>query len=371
VRILHVVPTYFPATRYGGPIYAVDGLCRSLAARGHDVEVFTTNVDGPGISDVPLGAPIERAGVRVHYFASTLRRIYYSPGMRKALDVRARDFDVVHAHSVFLWPTAAAASAARASGVPYVISPRGMLVPELIRKKSRVVKTAWISLIERRSFGRACAIHFTSEVEHEDARRVGIPIPRAAVVPNGVHIPQLTEAVRDQSMVLYLGRINWKKGLDRLIEAIASVPQARLVIAGNDDENCIATLPRHDRVTFAGEVAGAEKTRLLSTAALLVLPSLSENFGNSVLEAMAHATPVIVTPGVGLARHVEAAGAGIVCDGAPPALAAAITRLLAQPDLRASMGLRGRAEAEGHFGWDDVAARMETLYTSCLRKSRR
>jgi glycosyltransferase involved in cell wall biosynthesis len=365
MRVLHVVPTYLPATRYGGPIFAVHGLCKALVARGHEVEVFTTNVDGDSVSDVPLGAAVELDGVRVNYFASTMRRLYYSPAMRKALHTRVRDFEVVHAHSVFLWPTACAARVAHRAGVPYVISPRGMLVPELIQRKSRLAKTAWISLVERRNFLHACAIHFTSEQEREDARRLGVSVPRAAIVPNGIDIPPLQDAPRDPSLVLYLGRINWKKGLDRLVDAIARIDSARLVIAGRDDEGYAATLPRHDRVTFVGEVGGAAKERLLATAAMLVLPSISENFGNAVLEAMAHATAVIVTPGVGLAPEVEEAGAGIVIDGAPSSLAEAIERLLADEALRVAMGKRGRTLVENRFGWDRVAAEMETLYTSC------
>lgn len=362
MRILHVVPTYLPATRYGGPIISVHGLCKALAARGHQVDVFTTNVDGPGVSDVPVGQPVELDGVRVHYFASTVRRLYYSPGMRKALSERAGEYDVVHAHSVFLWPTAAAARAAHAKRVPYVISPRGMLVPELIEKKSRLAKQAWISLVERRTFARACAIHFTTERECDDARRLGMAVPRAAIVPNGVDLPPLSAEPRDPSMILYLGRINWKKGLDRLVGAVADIEHAHLVVAGKDDEHYLDTLPRHERVTFAGEVHGAEKERLLSTAAMLVLPSMSENFGNAVLEAMAHATPVIVTPGVGLAADVEAAGAGIVTE---TGLRDAIERLLGDDALRDAMGRRGRALAESRFGWERVAAEMEALYASC------
>src|SRR5437763_8887724 len=124
MRLLHVVPTYLPATRYGGPIFAVHGLCRALAARGHEVTVFTTNVDGASVSDVPVNEPVMLDGVRVRYFASSLRRLYFSPGMRDALrDLRG--FDVVHAHSVFLWPTMAAARAAARQRIPYTISPRG------------------------------------------------------------------------------------------------------------------------------------------------------------------------------------------------------------------------------------------------------
>lgn len=364
MKILHVVPTYLPATRYGGPIVAVHGLCKALAARGHHVEVFTTNVDGSGVSDVPLDRAVDLDGVQVRYFATQIRRTYLSRGMRAALRRRAVDFDVVHVHSVFLWPTAAAARAAFAEHVPYVVSPRGMLVRELIRRKSSFAKRVWIRLIERKTFARAAAIHFTAQRELDDARAVGIPIPRAVIIPNGIDLPPLATEARDPNTVLFLGRINWKKGLDRLIEAINRVPDARLVVAGSDDENTIATLPRSDRVTYVGEVGGERKEQLLRSAAMLVLPSLSENFGNVVLEAMAHETPVIVTPAVGLADEVKRSGAGVIADGDPQSLADAIARLLSDPAAREAMGRRGRAAAEERFTWMRVAAQMEAAYAS-------
>src|SRR6185295_8900770 len=122
MRLLHVVPTYFPAVRYGGPIHSVHGLCAALSARGNDVHVFTTNVDGAGDSNVPLGRPVTMNGVKVWYFPSSrFRRLYWSPPMRRALDAEVRGFDIVHLHSVFLWPTWAAARMARRAGVPYVL----------------------------------------------------------------------------------------------------------------------------------------------------------------------------------------------------------------------------------------------------------
>jgi glycosyltransferase involved in cell wall biosynthesis len=368
LRILHVVPTYLPATRYGGPIFAVHGLCRALAARGHEVEVFTTNVDGDGTSDVPVGKAVMLDGVKIHYLAATIRRVYYSPAMRTLLHKRVSDFDVVHAHSVFLWPTAIAARTAHAAGVPYLISPRGMLVPELVRSKSRFAKTAWITLVERRNFANACAIHFTSERELDDARRMKVPAPRAVVVPNGIDLPPLSPVPREPGLVLFLGRINWKKGVDRLIEAMQRVPDARLVVAGRAEGE---PLPAAERVTFAGEVLGDEKDALLRRAEVLVLPSLSENFGNVVLEAMARSTPVIVTPGVGLAPDVQAGGAGLVAEGDPVSLAAAIERVLSDAALREEMGRRGRALVEGRFTWDRVAAEMESAYQSCSSASHR
>ena len=191
VRILHVVPSYLPATRYGGPIYSVHGLAKALAELGHEVEVFTTNIDGPGVSDVPTTHPVAMDGVQVHYFsASWLRRLFYAPSMKPALDRLARTFDVMHLHSVFLWPTWAAARAAVKHEIPYVISPRGMLVKELIRRRNCFVKGAWIELIERRNIERAAAIHLTSDLETYDIEKFDFRLPKVFVVPNGIDLPE-------------------------------------------------------------------------------------------------------------------------------------------------------------------------------------
>ena len=112
--------------------------------------------------------------------------------------------------------------------------------------------------------------------------------------------------------VLFLGRLNWKKGLDRLIPAMEQVTNADLLIAGNDEENYrpeLEALARRcgvaDRVRFLGPVHGERKWELLSSAQILALPSYSENFGNVVLEAMAVGCAVIVTPEVGMASVVH------------------------------------------------------------------
>jgi glycosyltransferase involved in cell wall biosynthesis len=302
VRILHVVPTYLPATRYGGPIYSVHSLCTALVRQGHDVEVLTTNVDGTDVSSVPLGTPVDLDGVKVTYFATGLgRRIYRSTDMSAALLRRMLDFDVAHLHSVFLWPTTVAASNARRAGVPYVLSPRGMLVADLIRRKSRFAKAAWISLFERRNVAGAAAVHVTSNVEGEELRRLGLEARCLAVIANGLDLPTnpdfglpLRGIDAGRPTVLCLGRISWKKGIDRLIKAMALVPDARLVIAGNDEEGYLPRLEQlarqhgvAGRTEFTGPVYGQAKWDLMTSADVFALPSHSENFGNAVLEAMA------------------------------------------------------------------------------------
>ena len=102
MRLLHVIPTYLPAVRYGGPIQTVHALCRALAGHGHDVHVYTTSVDGPHDSDVPLGQPVDLDGVKITYFRSAmLRRLYWSPPLGRALEAGVPGFEVMGWYGVF------------------------------------------------------------------------------------------------------------------------------------------------------------------------------------------------------------------------------------------------------------------------------
>ncbi|MCG3175525.1 MAG: D-inositol-3-phosphate glycosyltransferase [Candidatus Omnitrophica bacterium] len=380
MRILQVTPTYEPAYRFGGPIRSVAGLCRALARRGHEVQVHTTSSDGALDLDVPVGTPVMRDGVRVIYHrCGVLRRLYHAPGLARALCSEKDRWDVVHTHSVFLWPTLYAAHWARRNRVPYVVSPRGMLELELIRGKSRWLKTAWIGLFERRNLMSASAVHVTSQHEAEELGRFGWDLKRLWIVPNGIDpmtppdIGTLGRFKAERSLtrpyVLYLGRIHPKKGIDRLMGAMALVPGAELVIAGNDEEGYRAKLERHvdqlgisARVRWVGAVEGEEKACWLGGAAVVALFSASENFGNSVLEAMAAGRPVAVTPGVGLASDIERSGCGLVLDGGPRALAAGLEGLLRDPQLAEGYGRLGARLASDIFSWDAVASQMERLY---------
>jgi glycosyltransferase involved in cell wall biosynthesis len=379
MRVLHVVPTYLPAVRYGGPIYSVHALCRALAGRGHDVHVYTTNVDGPGVSDVPLNAPVVRDGVEIGYFPCGLGcRLYRSPAMGRAFAANVRKFDVLHLHSVFLWPTLAAARAARRANVPYVLAPRGMLVGSLIERKSRLLKTAWIKLFERANVTGAAAVHVTSELEQAELAKLGLAARHVAVVANGIDLPDpiqpcLRRAPARHSYVLSLGRINWKKGLDRLIAAMVYAPDADLLIAGNDEENYqprleaqVRELGLSARVQFLGPVRDEKKWELMRSAAVFALPSYSENFGIAALEAMACGCPVVVTPNVGLARAVGEAGAGIVVAGDAEGIGTAIAALISDPLRRGVMGAAGKMLASQKFSWARIAEQMEQVYESCV-----
>jgi glycosyltransferase involved in cell wall biosynthesis len=383
MRILHVVPSYFPAVRYGGPIVAVHGLCRALAARGHTVEVFTTSIDGPADSAVPHGVPVNIDGVTVRYFAShILRRLSFAPSLAPALRRELDAADLVHLHSVFLWPTWAAARLADRSHVPYVLSPRGMLVKKLIEHRHRLLKSAWIGLVERANLRKAAAIHVTSNVEAAELAKFGWPLPRIAMIPNGVDEidGEVANRVSDdikclakaQPLILFLGRLSRVKALDRLLHAFAQTRVGNLAIVGTDYDGLApqllqlaADLNIAERVhIIARTVVGADKQAVFAAAKVFVLASHSESFGNAVLEAMQHGVPVVVTRDVGAADVVQEAGCGIVVEGDAGDLRRAIEQLANNPEVARSMGEAGRRHVREHYGWGNVAARMEVFYRS-------
>jgi glycosyltransferase involved in cell wall biosynthesis len=382
MQILHVVPTYLPATRYGGPIVAVHSLCRALAARGHTVEVFTTSIDGPIDTAVPYDRPLMLDGVKVRYFASRrLRRLSYAPSLMQSLHDEIAGADVVHLHSAFLWPTWRAARLSHQRRIPYVVSPRGMLVKTLIASRNRLIKSAWIALIERSNLERASAIHATSAIEAEEIRKFGWRLPRIAVVPNGVDAIEagarrdaaaadIAALAGQQPLVLFFGRLAQVKGLDRLLRAFALTRRGTLAIVGNDYEGLAAGLSElarqlkiDDRVRIVPRtITDADKECMFAAARVFVLPSYSESFGNVVLEAMQRGLPVIVTPEVGAAEAVRDSGGGLVASGDAQSLSAAIDRLTEDAAKASAMGEAGRRHVNERYGWPSVAARMEALY---------
>jgi glycosyltransferase involved in cell wall biosynthesis len=259
-----------------------------------------------------------------------------------------------------------------------------MLVGELIRRKSALAQRLWLAVVDRRVLAGAAAIHLTSEVEAAELRALGLDLAPLAIVPNGLDLP---ESLPDPTAIeaawpgiprggrlLYLGRINWEKRLDRLLHAMPLLPQAVLVAAGNDEEGLrprLEALARElgvaDRVRFPGPVEGVGKWALLAGADLFVLPSLSENWGIAATEALAAGTPVVTTEGVGAAAFVREHGLGAVTDGSPDVLAREIAAWLARPaEERAAVGDRARRAVAEELSWGAVAKRMYSVYECAI-----
>ena len=386
MRVLQVIPGL--STRTGGPPVAV--VESSLALKRCSVEtvIFATDMAQAASSrargrierrDLPEGA--EALDLRL-FPARWPYRLVFSPELYRAVADHARAFDVVHIHSLFLFPQFAAYRGARKGGVPYVVSPRGSLDPYL-RQRSRPVKAIADALWQRGMLEGASALHLTSDEEARLVRDVARRVPRA-VIPNGIRwsdyqdLPEGSEfrarwlGGDDAPIVLYLGRLSHKKGLDVLIRAFGiarrAIPDVRLVIAGPDDEELQPTLEAiaaregvTARVTFTGMLRGRERLAALAVARVWALPSHSENFGIAVLEAMAAGLPVIVSPGVNNAPEISAAEAGVVCEQTAEAFGAEIAALLRDDARCTVLGEQGRAFAR-QYDWDSVAPRLAAMY---------
>ena len=375
MRVLHVAAYYAPAFVYGGPPRTIHALCRALGGHGVDVQVFTTDANGSGSLPSSVAAASAFEGVPVRYFARTWPAAPIgSRALGVALCQEITHYDVVHLHGLWNRVVWTAARAAQKAGVPYVLSPRGMLEPAARAHRAWRKRAAW-ALLESRVVTGASLFHATSEAEHDTLRALGTDVP-IVVIPNGVEIlPLLPDIAPRQPLVLFVGRIHPMKRLDLLIDAFAAIherrPEARLVIAGPDEAGLTPALTaragRHgDAITWAGAVDDAERRRLLAEASLLVMCSNAESFGMSVLEAMADAVPVVVTqtcPWSDVERH----RAGLWVEQSVEAIGEGIERVLGDPSEARAMGRRGRALAESSYGWDAVAAAFADRYHGISR----
>lgn len=380
MRILHVIPSVAP--RYGGPSKAVVEMCRELVRRGERAEIYTTNIDVDGCLDVPLERAVEADGVRITYFPIEALSLYkISRPLAGALRSSIPDFDVVHVHSLYQFPSTVAAHYCRRYGVPYIVLPHGTLDPFLYRRH-RMRKWLYETVWERRNLAAAAAVHFTAEEEMELASSLGLRF-RGVVVPLGVDLekpPPSASRLADlwtetagKRVILFLGRINFKKGLDILARAFGAIARNRndvhLLLAGPDSEGYGSQVRLWlkeegvlHKATFAGMLVGERKGVALAGSAMFVLPSYTENFGIAVVEAMAAGLPVVISNRVNIWREVSRGGAGIIVDPEAHATADAINLLLDDHATAARMGERGSRVAREHFTWDAAGAKLVDLY---------
>lgn len=389
MKVLHVLPYYAPAWTYGGVVRAATDLTRALVTEGHSVYVLTTDTFSPSRR---IRKPHQAIGgvhvYRVPNISNSLRgRLNLSSpmGIRRLARrlIREHEIDVIHCHELRTVENLRIAPLANRLGVPLVVSPHGTL-PTTTGRRS--VKTLWDYLFARRLLKRFDRVIALTPDEAEQARRLWSQYADAvfecSVVPNGIHIKDFdalppTEPFRtlwklgSGPVVLFLGRLHERKGVQVLIPAFADAvkhaPDARLLVVG-PDEGMRSTLEAQvgqynlaGRVIFTGLLTGQDKLAALAAADLFALPADGEGFSMAVLEAMACGLPVLLTPGC----HFPAAadeGAGLVVPRAVEPVSAALSTLLTDRQRRASMGRRARELVSARYTWPHVVAQMIEAY---------
>ena len=389
MRILHVLPSL--AARTGGPAVTAVEMARVAALAGATTAVYATDLGAPAqastrssVRDSELVPGASEVEVRL-FPAQPPRRYAYSPTLRRALRADVSAYDVVHIHSLFLYPQFAAAREAAAHRVPYIVCPHSALDPWLRprgRLRKALVDRAW----QKRMLECAAVLHFTAEEELRLAADVAPRRPHV-VVPNGVRwrdfgdLPPASAfrtrflGGRSNPIVLFFGRIAEKKGIDILVRAFAHLPadsDAILVFVGPDDEGrrrnleaLADSLGIGDRVVFTGMLVGRDKLAALGAADVWALPSHTEGFSIALIEALAAGLPCVISPSVNIAPELADAEAAVVASLIPEVVGAALANLLAQPALRAELGRRARVFAR-QYDWEALSEVILGMYEGAL-----
>lgn len=329
----------------------------------------------------PVARELRGAGVEVHLFGPAIGPTKWVRGLGRSLRPLVEKADVVHVHALWEEIQHHAAVEARRAGVRTVITPHGMLDPWSL-SQGRWKKTLHMSLRLRGHLNRAAALHVTAAQEYEQVRPLRLTVP-PLVESLGVDLSEFDPLpakgflrerfpeIGGRGIVLFLGRVHPKKGLDLLIPAFARAETggAVLVVAGPAEEayerelrGLVARHGLEGRVFFTGMLHGTERVRAYVDADLFVLPSHQENFGVSVAEALAAGVPVIVSDKVNICGLIEGAGIGQVVALDVADIARALSRWMGDADLRASASGKARAFARMHFDWAQIGGRWPGHY---------
>lgn len=372
-RILHVVPSYWPATFWGGPIYSTKAICDGISRQpGFDVSVLTTDAAGLNVAcRVKMNDPMDYPVTRTRRVAGHS----IAPGLVARLTGAIRRADIVHLTGTYSFPTPWTLWLTSLQDKPIVWSLRGAVqaTEEWPDSPNRVVKRHFEDITRYLAPART-VLHVTSRKEQETSSRrlPGLP---AEIIPNSVEIPKYFAAREwrpgGRLRLLFLSRLHEKKGIDLLIDAVLDMPrEVELTICGQGAPEYEAALKARTlgdpRIRFLGETIGEAKTEAFRDADLFVLPSHSENFGIVVAEALAHGVPVLTTNRTPW-MELDTRGAGRCIDLSDSALRKAIAELANRP--LQEMGTRGRVWMIASFSPDAVTERFVDLYSSLLTET--
>lgn len=381
MRILHVISSIDP--RAGGTASAAMGLAQAQARIDENVTVLSTF--GPE-GRPETAAHLQKAGVAIRLVGPA-----HGPQLRHAdlaavVDGAVASSEIVHIHALWEQIQHLAARACQRLQRPYVISPHGMLDPWSLRQH-RWRKRLYMILRMRGNLERAAAVHFTTQMEMKLAERLRLRSP-TIVEPLGLDTQEFHDmpgpevfrarfpAVGQRPIVLFLGRLHSKKGLDLLIPAFAQATpaDAMLVIAGPDTDGYRETVEAmlncrglRERAFFTGMLHGRERIEALAAADLFVLPSYQENFGIAVIEAGAAGVPVVISDQVNIHDQVTSNALGSVVPTQVAPLAEQLTRWLSDSDLRRRTAKHCREFVLAHYDWLSIAQRWRAHYQGLIQ----
>ena len=357
MKVLHVTPFYEPAWAYGGMVRAVAGLCRALAARGHDVTVVTALLD----SSHPRQET--RDGVRVRRLPAFFKRVLapWAPGLRSVLRSELKEAQVVHLHGLRSGMAVSTYRACESTGQPWVLQTHGGFPRH---DRFDLAKAAFDSLWADRMLRLAHSVVAVSQAEARD-------LPREShVIANGVDTVGAAPRPERRGFyrLLFVGNDSPQKRSELLPDLLTELPAVRLQVVGRFGRRFARRFgPFANRVTLFGPLHGDALAAAYASADLLVHPAVNEAFGLVPFEAALLGTPAVVAGGHGCGEWFARAGGCVVAPDDPAALADAAQARLSD---RATGEREAAAVAEfarRELTWDRAAQAIESVYDGVLK----
>ena len=386
MRVLHVAPSFYPSWAYGGVPRCAYELCRQLVRLNVEVHVWTTDVDDAEHRLSESNAVVD--GITIRRFANLSnwlayhRQLYLPLGLWQHARRHIRQFDLIHLHSHRHLLQPLVATPARRTAVPYVFTGHGT-VP-VIERYAPAKQLA--DALGARAFLRgAAACIAVANAERKHYLAAGVDGSRIAVIPNGLCLEEFVDLpapglfrqqhrLGEGPLVLFVGKITPRKGVDVLLRTLAQLPQdVRLAVAGNfmmpapPLYRLARDLGVNERTHFVGLLSGRDKLAAYVDADVVAYPAVDEIFGLVPFESLMCGTPAVVCDDSGCGEWLRAARGGLLVPyGAPDALAEALRRLLYDTPLRHECVANGRCYVEQHLGWERIAEETLALYRRVL-----
>lgn len=380
MKILIVVPTYYPAYKFGGPIFQIHHLSKFLTNNKIDVTVCTT--DKGNKENVKSNVKEIVDGVGVFYFKRLFSKFYLSLNMFFFLLRNIKEYELVHIHSIFNFPTAISLIFSTLFNKKIILSPRGILDKELIENKNTILKKFWLYLFKKILSQKVKVFHATTELEKEKIKFY-YKNSNIQVISNGVDVNYLLREQKKNDLnskyikyfnkknnLLYLGRIDRKKNIDLIIKSIskANLSNFNLNIVGSGDKqylndlyNLSCELKINDNINFIEHLDGESKIYFYKNSSHLLLPSKSENFANVVLESIFFGKSVLISDKVGLKDFVRDNNFGVICNS-KVTFESELKYLIDNKDIISATNKFGQKKVVEKFDWNKIIHEFINMY---------
>lgn len=395
MKIIHTIPYFLPAKAFGGPIYSTYYLCRELAKRGHDVEIFTTDILSPKEKQKGFLKEESIDGIKVKRFKifSDFMTYYFTSGIVSS--ILSEKPDIIHVHGYRNFQGDAAALSSKLKNIPLVLHPKGMAIPEAAQERGsslgNLIYRAYDFFTMRFALRQASKLIAATEHEKNLLERHNFLRGKIEVIPHGVDIKKFkrNEATEFRNkhdtqgrILLYVGRIDRGKNIETLLRAASQLQENQdltLVLVGEELASTQIKTGSYKRdlieyseklglknVIFTGGLYDEDLIDAYSAADIFVNTSISkaENFGLTNLEAAACTLPVVagrvgVAPEL-LKEHEELL---FVTD---EELKNILDRLIGDESLCKKIGEELREKVEKDYTWERAAKKVEILYEEIL-----